>query len=204
MSFLTGRSSRLNLCHSQLFIYFAESVEQDQTVHTCSLILLYTSRCLIISFCEGNSHPIPLTLFQTSPVFLRVFSISLLKTLWEKEKLLVTSNFSFFPQCFLPRWKIFYHFHPIQNCHLQTLSVWESLKFVVWERVKPIETCSYYREQSIYNRKANGQDDVRNLSTTDHTCHYVLFDIREKINGTRVSLKLVIFSTMVMWGKNSQ
>ena len=24
----------------------------------------------------------------------------LLKTLWEKEKLLVTSNFSFFPQCF--------------------------------------------------------------------------------------------------------
>ena len=36
-----------------------------------------------------------LTLFQTSPGFLRVCSISLLKTLWEKEKLLVTSNFSF-------------------------------------------------------------------------------------------------------------
>ena len=35
-----------------------------------------------------------LTLSQTSPVFY-VCSTSLLKTLWEKEKLLVTSNFSF-------------------------------------------------------------------------------------------------------------
>ena len=36
-----------------------------------------------------------LTLSQTSPGFLRVCRTSLLKTLWEKEKLLVTSNFSF-------------------------------------------------------------------------------------------------------------
>ena len=28
------------------------------------------------------------------------------------------------------------HFHHILNCLLQTLSVWKSLKFVVWERVK--------------------------------------------------------------------
>ena len=32
--------------------------------------------------------------FPNSPWFLRVCSISLLKTLWEKEKLLITSNFS--------------------------------------------------------------------------------------------------------------
>ena len=60
----------------------------------------------------------------------------LLKTLWEKEKLLVTSNFSFFPQCFLPVWRTVSHFHQIWNCCLQTLSVWKSLKFVVWKRVK--------------------------------------------------------------------
>ena len=36
--------------------------------------------------------------FPNKPWFLRVCSISLLKTLWEKEKLLVTSNFSF-SQC---------------------------------------------------------------------------------------------------------
>ena len=28
------------------------------------------------------------------------------------------------------------HFHHILNCLLQTLSVWKSLKFVVWERAK--------------------------------------------------------------------
>ena len=36
-----------------------------------------------------------LALSQTSPVFLRVCSTSLLKTPWEKKKLLVTSNFFF-------------------------------------------------------------------------------------------------------------
>ena len=38
------------------------------------------------------------------PWFLHVCSICLLKTRWEKEKLLITSNFSF-SQCFLPIWK---------------------------------------------------------------------------------------------------
>ena len=33
--------------------------------------------------------------FPNNPWFVRVWSTSLLKTLWEKEKLLVTSNFSF-------------------------------------------------------------------------------------------------------------
>ena len=39
------------------------------------------------------------------------------------------------PQCFLWVFMIFCHFHQSLNCHYQTLSVWESLKFVVWERV---------------------------------------------------------------------
>ena len=50
-----------------------------------------------------NSHKITyfcqiagrLTLSQTSPGFLCVCSTRLLKTVWEKEKLLVMSNFSF-------------------------------------------------------------------------------------------------------------
>ena len=49
--------------------------------------------------------------FQNKPWFLRVSSTSLLKTLWEKEKLLVTSIFFLFPQCFLPIWRTPYHFH---------------------------------------------------------------------------------------------
>ena len=40
--------------------------------------------------------------FPNKPWFLRVCSASLLKTLWEKEKLLVTSNFSFTHSVFYP------------------------------------------------------------------------------------------------------
>ena len=40
--------------------------------------------------------------FPNKPWFLRVCSKSLLKTLWEKEKLLVTSNFSFSHNVFYP------------------------------------------------------------------------------------------------------
>ena len=45
-------------------------------------------------------------------------------------------QFLLFPQCFLSFWITFCHFCQIWNCRLQTLSVWKSLKFVVWERVK--------------------------------------------------------------------
>ena len=39
--------------------------------------------------------PTHLNPFPNKPWFLRVCSLSILKALWEKEKLLVTSNFSF-------------------------------------------------------------------------------------------------------------
>ena len=40
-------------------------------------------------------------------------------------------QFLLFPQCFLAVWRTFCHVHQVQNCRLQTLSVWKSLKFVV-------------------------------------------------------------------------
>ena len=40
--------------------------------------------------------------FQNKPLFLHVCNTCLLKTLWEKEKLLIMSNNSLFPPCFLP------------------------------------------------------------------------------------------------------
>ena len=58
-----------------------------------------------------------------------------MKTLWVKEKLLITSNLSFSHSVFLPFGWNFSYFHQTWNCCLQTLSVWESPKFVVWERV---------------------------------------------------------------------
>ena len=78
----------------------------------------------------------PLNPFPNKPWFLRVCSTSLLKTLWEKEKLLITSNFSFSHSVFYPfgelpsifiKFKIvvckLFQFGPLQN-------------IVVWERVK--------------------------------------------------------------------
>ena len=44
--------------------------------------------------------------FPNNPWFLRVCRISLLKTMWEKEKLLVTSNFSFSHIVFYPSGEI--------------------------------------------------------------------------------------------------
>ena len=44
---------------------------------------------------------------------------------WEKEKFLITGNFSFF-QCFLLFCTTYRHFYRIQNCRLLTLSLNES------------------------------------------------------------------------------
>ena len=71
----------------------------------------------------------PLNCFQNKPLFLHVCSTSLLKTLWEKEKLLVTSNFSFSFSVFHPFKRIFIIFIKLK-LSLQTLSIWKSLKFV--------------------------------------------------------------------------
>ena len=57
--------------------------------------------------------------FPHNDTFWRPWETSLLKTLWEKEKLLVTSNFSFSHSVFLPVWITFFHFCQIWNCRLQ-------------------------------------------------------------------------------------
>ena len=45
-------------------------------------------------------------------------------------------QFLLVPQWYLLVWRPFCSFHQIWNCHLQTLWVWKSPKFVVWKRVK--------------------------------------------------------------------
>ena len=45
-------------------------------------------------------------------------------------------QFLLFPQCFLPIWITFCNLRQIWNFCLQTLSVWRSPKFVVWQWVE--------------------------------------------------------------------
>ena len=73
--------------------------------------------------------------FPNKPWFLHVCSTSLLKTPWEKDKLLVTSNLSFSHSAFYPFGELFAIFKKFEIV-VCTLSVWKSLEFVVWEKVK--------------------------------------------------------------------
>ena len=50
---------------------------------------------MLVLLTKNTIIPEDLNPFPNKPWFLRVCSTSLLKTLWEKEKLLITSNFSF-------------------------------------------------------------------------------------------------------------
>ena len=73
--------------------------------------------------------------FPNKPLFLRVCSTSLENTVGKGE-IARNEQFLLFPQCFLPVWRTFFHNHQIWNCRLLTLTIWKSLKFVVWERLK--------------------------------------------------------------------
>ena len=58
-------------------------------------------------------------------------------------------QFLLFPHCFLPVWRAFCHFQQNWNCRLQTLSVWKSLEFVIWERVKENNCAKLFLNLSI-------------------------------------------------------
>ena len=76
------------------------------TMTTTTTMMLRLWQYLGFSLKTAELNPFP-----NKPWFLRVYIISVLKTLWEKEKLLVTSNFSFSHSVFYPFWTSFCHFH---------------------------------------------------------------------------------------------
>ena len=81
--------------------------------HLLAKILLHVTQYQPGVTCTNFNKPFP-----KKPWFLHVCSTSLLKTLWEMEKLLIMNTFSF-SQCFQPFRRSFCHFHQIQNCCLQ-------------------------------------------------------------------------------------
>ena len=102
--------------------------------------------------------------FPNKPWFLRVCSSSLLKTLWEKEKLLVTRKFSFSCSVFYPFREL-----PAIFIKLKILSVGKSLKFVVWERVKLLITLTTKESRCIPTA-------INNASSKVHACRFCLFN----------------------------
>ena len=73
---------------------FVQNTIQDFSEHRIELLVAWPQK-LCASLTDRASGKWKLSPFPNKPWFLRVCSTSLLKTLWEKEKLLVTSSFSF-------------------------------------------------------------------------------------------------------------
>ena len=80
-------SNQTLFCRSQLRIYFEESAEQDQSTQLCSLILLCTLHCFIISLCQRNFIQCLFTLYCPKEGDSG-------KSFFEKEKMLISSIFS--------------------------------------------------------------------------------------------------------------
>ena len=113
-----------------------ELSEKRKHILQCNLIpvfCLFFLQMIIYFVTVFSIHLMKNTLLNPFPnkPWLHVCCTSCLKTLWEKKKLLITSNFSFSLQCFLPLMRTKHHFPQIKNCRLQSLLVWRSLKFVV-------------------------------------------------------------------------
>ena len=90
--------------------------------------------------CTCFSLTMQLTLPQTSPCF-NMSGVQVFENTSGKGEIACQEQFLLFSQCFLPFWITFCQFHKIQNCRLQTLSVWKSLKFFIWDRVKEKFSC---------------------------------------------------------------
>ena len=128
------RTDRWTECKPKVPFGFASRALKTDACHGkgekhCEICYQYF---LTFSFSHNVSKCFPslccLTLSQTSPGFYVSAVQVFWKPMWEKEIFL-------FSQCFLPVWRTLCHFPQNWSCHLQTLSVWKILKFIVWELV---------------------------------------------------------------------
>ena len=81
------------------------------------------------SFLFNNTNTV--NPFPSKPWFLRVCITSLMKTMWEKEKLLVTSNFSFSHSVFYQSGELYAIFikFKIVSCNLFQFGIVQNLSF---------------------------------------------------------------------------
>ena len=119
VSVLTYKSVQKYGRRGRMLLNWRKKMFQDLTC-ACNLyilpfatIYLFFEECRSRSACKyvksrAQFHPFP-----NKPWFLRVCSTSLLKTQWEKEKLLIMSNFSFSHSVFYPFGWTYCHFHQI-------------------------------------------------------------------------------------------
>ena len=110
-----------------------ESFKGSLVLVTCLYLNHFDVHGIIVYTCIGVNP------FANKPWFLRVCFTRLLKTLCKKEKLLVTSNFSFSLSIFYPFMITFCHFH--YNLELLSANSFslEASKICRWERVNSLQ-----------------------------------------------------------------
>ena len=90
---------------------------------------------------------VKLNLSQTSPDFM-CLQYKSFENAVGKGEIARNEQFHLFSQHFLPVQTTFHRLHQLQNCSLQTLLVYASLKFVVWEKVK--EQCKLINANILF------------------------------------------------------
>ena len=111
-------------------------------MNRCEFTSNITYACPILS-----NVPI-LTLSQTS----FDFYVSAVQVFWKhsgKRRNCSLRTISPFPTVFSTHLRTLCHFYQTWNCRLQTLLVWKSLKFAVWERVKLICLTSILEKHNL-------------------------------------------------------
>ena len=109
--------------------------------------------------------------------------LSPLKTLWEKEKLLVMSNFSFSHSKFYPIGELSAIFIKLRIDICKHFQFGKSLKFVVWERVKLMVTNLKRYQLFSWNEKVlqDSNDISAVIVEQDQIVHnYVQADLAAK------------------------
>ena len=64
-------------------------------------------------------------------------------------------QFLLFLQCFLPFCRTFHLFCLSKYCHLQALSIWKGLKFVVWGRLKINDNFVFDKVENVFRLRRN-------------------------------------------------
>ena len=128
----------LNRTWDKILITFIEIklthfTNKSGTKFTISFVCVFV-HWLFVMFLSQNLNPYP-----NKPWFLHVYSKRYFENTEGKGETARNEQFLLFPQCFLPIWTTICYFYQFRNCRPQTLSVWKSVKFVVWERVKDLQ-----------------------------------------------------------------
>ena len=131
---------------------------------------------------RGLLQTITFNPFPNKPWFLRVCMTSLLKTLWEKAKLLVTSNFSFFHCVFYPFGELSASFIEFEIVVCNLCQFGRVLNFLFGKGLKlslyhTMTTC-YVRRKKVLKTLLEKEKMLCNSIFS--FSHYVFYFIKEK------------------------